>query len=164
MEKHYHGGNARSGRVHPSSIQNRWTKSISLLFLATFICLVSPLHLVSASEIRRRLAQSSLSRPRTADEWCPLPNVTSSNDDDLKPSDHLMSSEQLQLQVNRLTAAVQVPTESFDDNGDVNEDPRWETFDDFHGVLSELFPLVYVAIILSYHFFIFSIPRHISPF
>ncbi|EMR68640.1 putative vacuolar carboxypeptidase protein [Eutypa lata UCREL1] len=54
-----------------------------------------------------------------------------------------MSPEQLQLQIDRLTAAVQVPTESFDDNGDANEDPRWETFEDFHKVLSELFPLVH---------------------
>lgn len=142
MEK-YHGS-ARSDPGNPN-IHNRRTQCLGLLLLATVIYLVSPLHFVNASELSRRLTQSSFSRQRTADEWCPLPNVTSSSDDGLKPSNHLMSPEQLQLQIDRLTAAVQVPTESFDDNGDVNEDPRWETFEDFHKVLSELFPLVYVA-------------------
>lgn len=53
-----------------------------------------------------------------------------------------MRDEQLALQVKRLSAAVQVPTESYDDNGEVDEDPRWETFQQFHNVLQDLFPLV----------------------
>lgn len=142
---------------HRRSLENRgrWMISAKFLFLTGFICLVSPLRFVSTSETSRRWTQLSLSRQRTADLWCPLPNVTSSSDDSLKPSDHLMSPEQRQLQVRRLTAAVHVPTESFDDNGDVNQDPRWETFDDFHQVLSDLFPLVCVACPL-----LFSISDH----
>ncbi|KAI1470879.1 Zn-dependent exopeptidase [Daldinia caldariorum] len=54
-----------------------------------------------------------------------------------------MSSEQLELQVQRLSAALRVPTESYDDNGNVDEDPRWKTFEDFHQVLERLFPLVH---------------------
>ncbi|KAF3061867.1 Carboxypeptidase S [Daldinia childiae] len=54
-----------------------------------------------------------------------------------------MNSRQLQLQVERLSAAVRVPTESYDDNGDVDEDPRWETFQDLHQVLKQLLPLVH---------------------
>lgn len=34
-------------------------------------------------------------------------------------------------------------TESFDDNGDVDVDSRWKTFDRFHDVLAKLFPLIH---------------------
>ncbi|KIJ65717.1 hypothetical protein HYDPIDRAFT_39633 [Hydnomerulius pinastri MD-312] len=42
--------------------------------------------------------------------------------------------------------AVQVPTEAFDDNGAVGEDPRWDTFGKLHGMLEEEFPLVYKSL------------------
>jgi Gly-Xaa carboxypeptidase len=42
-----------------------------------------------------------------------------------------------------VSAAVNVPTESYDDNGDVEEDPRWRSFPEFHTVLKSLFPEVH---------------------
>ncbi|KAI2464557.1 putative vacuolar carboxypeptidase Cps1 [Annulohypoxylon bovei var. microspora] len=77
------------------------------------------------------------------ENWCPLPNVTFPGDDGLKASEHFMESREFQLAVERLSAVVRVPTESFDDNGDVDEDPRWATFQDLHQVLEQLFPLVH---------------------
>ena len=38
---------------------------------------------------------------------------------------------------------MRCPTESFDDNGDIDVDLRWKTFDQFHEVLKELFPLIH---------------------
>ena len=35
----------------------------------------------------------------------------------------------------------QIPTESFDDNGEPEEDPRWQPFVDFQKWLIDTFPL-----------------------
>ncbi|KAF4121419.1 hypothetical protein GMORB2_1826 [Geosmithia morbida] len=77
------------------------------------------------------------------DSWCPLSDPVVSHNDSLKESEHLFSDVQRSLQVKRLSTAVRVPTESYDDNGEVDEDPRWETFLKFHSVLEHLFPLVH---------------------
>jgi Gly-Xaa carboxypeptidase len=42
----------------------------------------------------------------------------------------------------RMQGAVQIPTESFDDMGKVNEDPRWDIFIEFRDYLKKTFPLV----------------------
>jgi len=42
----------------------------------------------------------------------------------------------------RLQGAVQIPTESFDDMGEVGEDPRWDVFVPFQEYLKTTFPLV----------------------
>ena len=78
--------------------------------------------------------------------WCPLPNTNSipQRTNSPKPSKEFTSQASLNKQVYRLSAAVRCPTESFDDNGDVDEDPRWKSFDKFHQVLQDLFPLLYV--------------------
>ena len=38
---------------------------------------------------------------------------------------------------------MKCPIESFDENEDVDVDPRWKTFDKFHEVLQDLFPLIH---------------------
>ncbi|KAI0841219.1 carboxypeptidase S [Hypoxylon sp. FL0890] len=118
---------------------------ILLLCLLVFLCVI-PLYFSPSLRSRGRQCLNRLSggQPYYDDpeKWCPLPDVTVPRDD-LRSSEHFMNSEQLQLQVRRLSAAVRVPTESYDDNGDVDEDPRWETFDKFHQVLEQLFPLVH---------------------
>ncbi|KAK8869586.1 hypothetical protein IAR55_000153 [Kwoniella newhampshirensis] len=43
--------------------------------------------------------------------------------------------------VDLYSQAVQIPTESFDDNGEPNEDPRWGPFFDFQEWLKKSFPL-----------------------
>ncbi|GJE91057.1 carboxypeptidase S [Phanerochaete sordida] len=45
--------------------------------------------------------------------------------------------------VEALSAAVHVPTESYDDFGPVGRDPRWQPFFKLHDELERLFPLVY---------------------
>lgn len=82
------------------------------------------------------------------ESWCLLPNASTSTildrDPGLRPSFGFLTNSSIQKQVERLSAAVRVPTESWDDNGDVGVDPRWEIFGQFHLVLQKLFPLVYV--------------------
>ncbi|KAI8965593.1 carboxypeptidase S [Daldinia sp. FL1419] len=117
-----------------------------LLCLVVFLCLI-PFYL--GPSLRTRVEHCfNISRnykPSHSDpeKWCPLPDTIAPKDDGLQSSEHFMTSRQLDLQVERLSAAVKVPTESYDDNGNVDEDPRWETFQDFHKVLKQLFPLVH---------------------
>lgn len=56
----------------------------------------------------------------------------------------LQSSRFLNSSIQRLSGAVKVPTESFDDMGLVGEEPRWDVFAQFHEHLERSFPLVYV--------------------
>lgn len=48
--------------------------------------------------------------------------------------------------IQALRDAVRVPTESYDDNGPVGEDSRWDTFAELHRVLEALFPRVYESL------------------
>ncbi|KAK4173360.1 putative carboxypeptidase [Triangularia setosa] len=51
--------------------------------------------------------------------------------------------------VDRLSGAVQVKTESFDDLGEVGQDPRWEVFFNFHKYLEKTFPLIYERLLVE---------------
>ncbi len=77
--------------------------------------------------------------------WCPLadPDPIRASNDNLRPSKDFSLDASLKKQVERLSAAVKCPTESFDDNGDVDVDLRWTTFDGFHDTLKDLFPLIH---------------------
>lgn len=56
--------------------------------------------------------------------------------------DELNSDEFFDKSLRKLQGAVRIPTESFDDMGNVEEDPRWDIFKDFYAYLAEAFPLV----------------------
>ena len=79
------------------------------------------------------------------ESWCPLadPDPMKASNDHLRPSTEFSVDASLKKQIERLSAAVKCPTESFDDNGDVDEDLRWRTFDGFHDTLKDLFPLLH---------------------
>ncbi|WWC89786.1 uncharacterized protein L201_004712 [Kwoniella dendrophila CBS 6074] len=46
--------------------------------------------------------------------------------------------------------AVQIPTESFDDNGEADEDPRWKPFFQFQNWLKNTFPLAHATANIEY--------------
>ncbi|KAK8166695.1 vacuolar carboxypeptidase [Phyllosticta citrichinensis] len=77
------------------------------------------------------------------DSWCPLSKTPSEAPDGLEQSSKFLDESSIAKQIERLAAAIRVPTESYDDNGDVDEDPRYKTFDDFHATLAQYFPLVH---------------------
>lgn len=90
----------------------------------------------------------------TAASWCRIPDRIADTEDGLEDSSKLFRGEDvLKLQVERLSAAVNISTESFDDKGDVDEDQRWWNFAELHDKLAELFPRVYVA--HTYHSFFY---------
>ncbi|KAG1866210.1 hypothetical protein F4604DRAFT_1779356 [Suillus subluteus] len=74
----------------------------------------------------------------------------------LHPTKHRGLSEDLDVAYNSedfkqraiqaLRNAVRVPTESYDDNGPVGEDSRWDTFAELHRVLEASFPRVYESL------------------
>lgn len=76
---------------------------------------------------------------------CDLPPAVAPDSDGLASADELFSGQKaLNLQVQRHSAIVRVPSISYDDLGEVDEDPRWLVFLDFHRLLEELFPAVCV--------------------
>ena len=62
-----------------------------------------------------------------------------------KLKDELSSDKFFEESIKRMQGAVQIPTESFDDLGEVGEDKRWEVFIPWQEYLRETFPLVYVS-------------------
>lgn len=119
---------------------------LGFLYLLALLCLVPLYRMCPLPSRLSRFLDGWANENRTgsgAVDWCPLPDVVVPRNDGLRPSEHLMESRQRDLQVKRLSSAVQVPTESYDDNGSVDDDPRWATFGDFHSVLAELFPLIH---------------------
>ena len=54
----------------------------------------------------------------------------------LKSDDYRRDSAQ------RLSGAVQIATESFDDMGPVGQDLRWDVFHEFHNYLEKIYPIV----------------------
>jgi Gly-Xaa carboxypeptidase len=65
------------------------------------------------------------------------PDITERNIGKLFPS-----AEFRNLSVKRLSGAVQIPTVSYDDNGPIGEDPRWDVFFDLERYFREAFPLL----------------------
>ncbi|KAH0387712.1 carboxypeptidase S, partial [Aureobasidium melanogenum] len=77
---------------------------------------------------------------------CPQvePLVPSQQSDQLVNMDAYLKSPAFQnASIQRLSGAVQIDTQSFDDLGKVGEDKRWEVFFPFHEYLEKTFPLVY---------------------
>jgi hypothetical protein len=65
-------------------------------------------------------------------------------DDDLSRAlgSLLDSEDYLRESAERLSKAVQIRTEAFDDMGPVGHDQRWDVFQDFHDFLSKSYPKV----------------------
>ncbi|WWC60883.1 uncharacterized protein I303_103459 [Kwoniella dejecticola CBS 10117] len=61
-----------------------------------------------------------------------------------------LSDEEKKNVVDTYSRAVQIPTESFDDNGEPNEDPRWAPFFDFQAYLEDTFPLAHTTAKIEY--------------
>ena len=77
-----------------------------------------------------------------AEEICPLPAKVTFDDNNLFPSVQYVQNETiLRRQVDRLSRAVQIPTQITDYMTDPNDD-AFAPFVDFHKLLAELFPLV----------------------
>ncbi|KAK3988235.1 hypothetical protein QBC44DRAFT_329732 [Cladorrhinum sp. PSN332] len=73
----------------------------------------------------------------------PEPLFPAKNEDLDKVFDHISSDTFRNATIERLSGAVKVKTESFDDLGEVGQDPRWDVFYGFHTYLEKTFPLIH---------------------
>ena len=63
--------------------------------------------------------------------------------------DYFQSDAFRNQSIKRLSGAVQIPTQSFDDLGPVGEDPRWDIFYSFADYLAKTFPLAHSTLQLE---------------
>jgi Gly-Xaa carboxypeptidase len=123
--------------MSPRSRPRTWTLSVLTFFLIIIF--------YSVPSANKRASDVSSGKSSSGEDilrWCPLPDKPEYKKDGLLPSFLFVDSKSVDRQVARLSKAVNVPTVSWDDNGDVGVDKRWESFFKFHDVLEELFPLV----------------------
>jgi Gly-Xaa carboxypeptidase len=81
------------------------------------------------------------SKPRCVQVDPVFPSISSEK---LKAMDILLASEQFRNgSIERLSNAVKIPTESFDDLGEIGEDPRWDVMYNFEKYLRKTFPRVF---------------------
>ncbi|KAB5515506.1 hypothetical protein GE09DRAFT_1013130 [Coniochaeta sp. 2T2.1] len=80
-------------------------------------------------------------------DFCAQPEpLLPSNDGDSKLEkayNYISSSAFRNATIKRLSGAVKVKSESFDDLGAIGDDKRWDVFYDFHKYLEDTFPLIY---------------------
>lgn len=117
---------------HPKSMP--WTR-IALLLLVTYLLFRN------YSTSLRWHSQS----PKASASRCPQvePLVLKSTKELDEMDDYLKSETFRNKSIERLSGAVQIPTQSFDDLRAVGEDPRWDIFYSFADYLAKTFPLVH---------------------
>jgi Gly-Xaa carboxypeptidase len=144
--------NGYSDDISNSNQQRRFSRRaksiITFLVLVVCVCLNINIALSYFPGSTSQDAESS-STPNDLGErpsQCPAqwaipprsnPDITERNIKTLFPS-----SEFRNLTVQRLSGAVQIPTVSYDDNGPIGEDPRWEVFFDLEQYFRDTFPLL----------------------
>lgn len=86
------------------------------------------------------------SSPSSASPSCKQVNALwpASDSDALKESFEYLSTPEFEKDsIARLSGAVQIPTESYDDLGKIGEDKRWDSFYPFHDYLKATFPSIH---------------------
>ncbi|TYJ51654.1 hypothetical protein B9479_007759 [Cryptococcus floricola] len=61
-----------------------------------------------------------------------------------------LTEEEKERAIKHYQEAVRIPTQSFDDNGEPNEDPRWEPFFEFQKWLKKTYPFVHEVANVEY--------------
>ena len=122
-------------------------KGFLLAFLTLILFAVTCLDLGSL----QRLLAGSVQREQDFRSGCaqPEPLLPGKNQDLDKVYEHISSSAFRNATIKRLSAAVQVKTESFDDLGVIGEDARWDVFYAFHEFLEKTFPLIHKHLLVE---------------
>lgn len=119
----------------------RWSPKAWLIVTVSFFAVLTFWALPNGHTPQSPLKNVPSKSAGNVETWCPLPEKPKYPNDGLKPSFLFADKASVDKQVNRLSAAIDVPTVHYDDNGDVGEDKRWQPFYKFHDVLEDLFPL-----------------------
>lgn len=132
-------------KEHSFSLSRRpiWKSSWLLAPVATVIYLIF-ISLPGSSLSRwipRQQNASARSRAICVQPAALFPSNKSSELD--RAYEHLASDAFRNATVDHLAGAVKVKTQTFDDLGEVGEDPRWEVFFEFSAYLEKTFPLLH---------------------
>lgn len=123
-----------------------WQEQLAWPRLLLFLALVAILLTFAEPYARQAFPVAPLQEAivdKDTATWCPLPAIHAPLNDGLHSSALFSERDLVQLQVQRLAAAVNISTVSYVDNGDdLDEDLRWTAFEELHNVLRRLFPLV----------------------
>lgn len=137
-----------AGSHHESPKTSRAKK-----FIIAFLCVTAVLFLTPFPnlDVFDRLMPAPAGRGQDFKSKCVQPEpLLPSKDEDLdKVYEHLGSSTFRNASIRRLSGAVQVKTESFDDLGAIGEDPRWDVFYSFHQFLEKTFPLIHEKLLVE---------------
>ncbi|KAI0171942.1 carboxypeptidase S [Hypoxylon sp. FL1284] len=101
--------------------------------------------LLSTSTFARSILQSEAQRildnTASSEFNCDIPPALDSPEDGLPAAEDVFSDhEALLLQVKRHSTIVKVPSISYDDSGEPDEDPRWNVFYELHKAFAALYP------------------------
>lgn len=134
------GAQSRAGGITPLQHQRTWKPLIST-FIAGFILAaliiyqfpeqLSHSHRIGKPKYQPQCPPQEVIGPKSR------PDITSRNVETL-----FKSSDFRNLSIERLSGAVQIPTEDFDGMGPVGEDERWEVFYDLQEYFKKTFPLL----------------------
>lgn len=132
----------------PTPVPTSNTRSNSIKTIAKALALGLPLYALFAWHTNQAIIPSALSGSSAAVNFAsqcvqPSPLKPSQNDALDKAYDFLSTEKFLNASVARLSGAVRVKSESFDDLGAIGEDPRWDVFYDFAAYLEKTFPLIH---------------------
>lgn len=140
MEKQYSDSTlpfpSQSAAARPSS---RW--GIRKLTWATITLAAT---YIAATHLKRWAKESSVP-PVSFGNQCVQPDALVPKDSPelAKAFDYISSAAFRNASIERLSGAVKIRTESFDDLGPIGDDERWEVFYGFHEYLVQTFPLVH---------------------
>ena len=124
------------------------TRCNSFKTIAKALALGLPLYALYAWNTNQSVLPSALTRGGADVNFAsqcvqPSPLNPSKNDALDKAYAFLSTDKFLNASVARLSGAVRVKSESFDDLGAIGEDPRWDVFYDFAAYLKKTFPLIH---------------------
>lgn len=132
--------------VPPSTRHRPWTRTIyviATLFIFSTLVFFDPRTIIDKTrngenvDIKGKCLQVPALHPQHHTE-------------DLAKMDRYLESDAFRnASILRLSRAVQIPTESFDDLGPVEKDPRWEIMFDFAKYLEKNFPRVHETLTLE---------------
>ena len=90
------------------------------------------------------MSSSAVGDLRDFESWCPLadPDPMKASCDNLRLSKDVTLDVSLKKQIKRVRGCKKSNRKLLDDNGDVDVNPRWRTFDGFHNTLKDVFPFV----------------------
>lgn len=121
----------------PKAKRKLWFNVLATLVAAGYLASLASSHLarVGSTVAAERLREAAWTHSVPADVQCPIQPKALHPPKKVEWTDELRSSS-----IKLFQEAVQIPTESFDDNGEPDEDPRWQPFFHFQKWLGSAFP------------------------